>query len=393
MPKPRPPSWCKYCHVYLSGTFGYTNHVMQHHVAIDSTNNKFMQCKLCSYGCSRPDALLTHMKTHFQHKTSVRKCAQCDQTFNNLQQHTQHINEVHPTPATLPCNTCDKFFRTKAGLNAHQKTHRTAKLACPHCDKLFRETSHLEKHIRIHRGEEPYKCPLCPHWANTRQELARHHKSHHTTEGIQRHKREEQRVETALIKHGFTKFNSTDGTLPPPMSFTREHTIDFTCVEIPAAQGEHRAFIDFVISLPKGGICFLEVDEHQHKRGYNADMSCDMKRMSRVEESRTLEHLQLHPDVSTLPRSIWLRYNPHNYKIDNQIAPPSTKTEREEQLCQYLIGVDTTAECKSSHMCIRYLRYDIINSIPFCTLHPEYHPAYKPLAKSILSTPSTPKTT
>jgi hypothetical protein len=226
---------------------------------------------------------------------------------------------------------------------------------------------------------------MCPHWSNSRSELTAHHESHHTERGIQQHKHAEHRVEKALIARGYTLFISSDGTLPPPRAFTREHTINFECIETPTRKGEHRAFIDFVIALPNGGLCFLEVDEHQHKHGYMSDKSCDMKRMSRVEESRTLEYLQHNDSLTNMPSTMWLRYNPHSYTIDNKKQRPTFKAN-EQRLCEYLDNVVISAECGDAHTCIRYLNYDTDDGVLLCITHPGYHPAFRALAAVIPST-------
>ena len=71
---------------------------------------------------------------------------------------------------------------------------------------------------------------------------------------------------------------------PPPGYFKREHRIDFECAE--ASADRKWCFIDFVISYDDGTLVFLEVDEHQHRFGYDgvdgAHLSCDSKRMANV---------------------------------------------------------------------------------------------------------------
>lgn len=313
------------------------------------------------------------------------RCRLCEETFNTRWTYNEHLRSVHPHPATLSCSLCTKMFHTRSTLRQHIIRHRERTFLCPHCTRSYHTQSDLDTHLRIHLHEQPFPCPICPHWANSRSELTAHHESHHTERGIQQHKHAEHRVEKALIARGYTLFISSDGTLPPPRAFTREHIINFECIETPVSKGEHRAFIDFVIALPNGGLCFLEVDEHQHKHGYMSDKSCDMKRMSRVEESRTLEYLQHNDSLTNMPRTMWLRYNPHSYTIDNKKQRPTFKAN-EQRLCEYLDNVVIGAECKNAHTCIRYLNYDTDDGVPLCITHPGYHPAFRKLAAVIPST-------
>ena len=67
--------------------------------------------------------------------------------------------------------------------------------------------------------------------------------------------------------------------------FKREYRIEFRCADVQSNAGSCR--IDFVIST-SGGLVFLEVDENQHQYGYDALVSCDMRRMSHVIETLTV---------------------------------------------------------------------------------------------------------
>lgn len=74
---------------------------------------------------------------------------------------------------------------------------------------------------------------------------------------------------------------------------------------------------------------FLEVDEKQHRFGYDALVSCDMKRMSHVMETLVVEL------GDTLPYVFWLRYNPDSWHVDAKLWRVQ-KAEREARLLRWL---------------------------------------------------------
>jgi hypothetical protein len=59
---------------------------------------------------------------------------------------------------------------------------------------------------------------------------------------------------------------------------------------------------------------FVEVDEEQHK-GYSKEKNCELVRMHQIYESTGLIPVD----------TIFLRFNPHNYRVDGKIQKPSMK--------------------------------------------------------------------
>jgi hypothetical protein len=147
---------------------------------------------------------------------------------------------------------------------------------------------------------------------------------------VARKKVAEERVRTRLLKEGWKEHFGD--TLPPVRTFRREMFIDFTCVD--SYSNSKYCRIDFVISTP-GGLVFLEVDENQHRFGYHAELSCDMKRMNKVMTSLTLEYGDARPHV------YWLRYNPDTWHVDEE-TQRVLKDEREDRLMAHLAKVDLT---------------------------------------------------
>ena len=162
--------------------------------------------------------------------------------------------------------------------------------------------------MRVHDLETPFKCDEEGCGAEFAQSghLYTHKISCHTEEGIQKQKKQEERVARALTKAG--------------IDFKREHHIEFTC------WGDTWARADFVIII-NGGVVIVEVDEEQH---LTYPTGCDVARMSKIHTAFALSG-------NTLPLGI-IRYNPDDFKVDDKKINKRVcgKEHREAELVQVI---------------------------------------------------------
>ena len=220
----------------------------------------------------------------------------------------------------------------------------------------------------------------CTHKCKHRSDLMRHMRKRHNAEYNARMKKQEERVRLALVASGLQQYYFSD-SMPPIGFFKREKYIDFKCADIQSDKGF--AKIDFVIALQGGGYVFLEVDEKQHKRGYDASISCDMKRMSHVMESIATEMMKTTGTGGgdlEIPPIYWLRYNPDAWYVndDRQYVP---KVTREARLVKWLADFRAETDMKGAKMRVGYAYYD---SDENGELHVLQNDAYSPVIREVV---------
>ena len=67
---------------------------------------------------------------------------------------------LHSNDRPYHCKTCNKHFKTSAGLGKHNRVlHNGVKpFVCSHCNKSFRLVTQLDDHMRIHLTQEEISC-------------------------------------------------------------------------------------------------------------------------------------------------------------------------------------------------------------------------------------------
>jgi hypothetical protein len=182
----------------------------------------------------------------------------------------------------------------------------------------------------------PAECPKCLIIFSSNS-IGPHRKCH--TAGYDlRKKRKEESLSKFLIKS--------------QVNFTREHHVDYRCIDNSAQNKFHR--IDFLIVM-NGILFFIEVDEFQHE-SYNS--SCETSRMTRIYESLILEG-------NTLP-IVFIRFNPDPYSVDDTAQSTSIRV-RHRLLLEFINNFTTI-----NPLSINYMFYNECDGIPVIIEDPDY---------------------
>ena len=278
------------------------------------------------------------------------KCPKCTGKFKRTASLTRHLADKHDVNVTWHhCDRCTDKFKHKANLTQHLADKHDVNVTWYHCDQCtdkFKQKATLTRHL-----------------------IALHYNVY-----CQRRKQQEEHVRVALLLRGWNEWSSGD-TLPPPGHFKREHQIDFTC----AGASEDRKWcrIDFVLAYDDGTFVFLEVDEHQHRFGYDGEdgarLSCDSKRMANVQSSITIEFVAVGADA---PPIYWLRYNPHTWHVNGTTITVG-RVEREKRLCDFLSQSPSRAG-------IGYAFYDYDEECGLDVLSAsEFHPLLRDMVENL----------
>lgn len=299
------------------------NNLLKQHKNIHSKEKPF-KCDQegCYFECKANSYLKRHKRNKHDIEAMIYECDQenCYYSTKDTQNLKSHKSNIHNIGVKWYC--CDQdscIFKCKSGggLKVHKMYIHNIGVNWVYCE-----------------------FPECTFKSKRKGDLKSHFKSLHTKEGAARQKKEENKIKLLLEKNDIT--------------FERETRIDFSCFD----SGKHWACIDFVL-YRKDYTVLLEVDENQHKYGYT--VSCDMKRMNHILTTIRCEG-------NTLP-VLFLRYNPHTFKI-NYKTQKITQKERQNCLLKFLNNYKPEREGLE----IKYFYYDQeeTNEKPIVTKTGEY---------------------
>lgn len=330
----------------------YSNVLKNHKASIHDIDVVWFECDHCDYKCKRSHHLDSHLSTKHDIKVEWFECKHCDyktKIKNNLDVHliAHNINVTW-----FLCEHCDYKTKRSHHLEAHLANIHDIGVIWYECDienceKKFKSKSSLASHkLFIHDiNVKWYYCDYeyCDYKAKKKTCIKKHFNSMHTKRGIQRQKKQEERISKILDKHDII--------------YEREVKIDFNCFN----SGKNYAYIDYVIQRPKH-IILLEIDENCHRYGYT--IGCDMKRMSHIITALKFQSINR--------KILFIRYNPDNYKVDEKTIKTPLRKEREIKLINIIKTYIPNKDLE-----IKYMYYDIFEGNLLLTYDNEYHQNFK----------------
>lgn len=367
------PYKCEYedCTDAFTTSGGLKQHLFMH------INIKQFECDYegCKFASTRAYALRIHKHTHTGDMPRPCKCdfQGCEYAATRPEHLIKHKAIVHLGEKTFKCDHigCTHASYSLWHFDVHKRTHTGEKpYKCEEegCDFAGPTQSSLVTHMLHHSGERPFICEECGYSTTTVSNLTSHKYKHiqdkphkctyggcsfaacipsllenhlhiHTPEYQANRKKEE----TKIMK----LFDANN------ISYKREHSITYKCI------GGTGARIDFVVII-NNVVLFIEVDEFQHS-AYG--IVCDIKRMNEVYASLLVEG-------NTLPL-VFIRYNPHSFKINGQTTKVTDKERHTSLLNTLNIVAEMEADLKP--LSVIYLFYDCdVNNCPTILSDPEY---------------------
>jgi KRAB domain-containing zinc finger protein len=346
------PYLCDYPNCNFKSTESYALTIHQRiHLNIKTYKCDYLNC---DYKCITSDRLKQHQKIHFDIKPYLCDYPDCDYKCKSSSSLTKH-KKIHGEKKIFcdfpGCNfKCHILQNLKIHKILHNLKEEDKKYVCnfDNCNAKFLRKANFLDHMNRHLNIRAYHCPYddCNHRSNTDNDLKTHIENWHTKEGMNRKKRQEQRLRTILQKK---------------YAIDEEIVLRYRngCVYDP---DKYYARIDFQIVGIINHCVIVECDEFAHK---SYELSCELSRMDQIHESviKGGETRQL----------IFIRYNPNGkfYHEDTEIK--MTRTEREEKLIKLLASIASGEITYTEPLNIIYMFYDTNeDNYPKITEDPDY---------------------
>ena len=305
----------------------YSGQAYERHPCMNPDNEDLHphKCKHCSYTCQYPAQLVIHERKH----TGERP---------------------------FQCPVCPYAAVSRGNLKLHMRRHekddeKRYPFQCEVCKLRLASKYSYRAHLCMHSGNRPFDCAICGTQYATMKDLRAHIIKGHAEGGIARRKKEESRLERGLKERGLRESKVSE-CCPPLHHYRREFRVDYRGCN--PDDGKQCSFVDFIVSV-KGGIVFLECDEHEH-----AFYICDQTRLLRIMEVLKLGGLEQNVQ--------WIRYNPHKFTVDGKKCSIRRKY-RVLYIANLLKTMDLTNE---QPLTVRYCYYSTEKGVPLVTKHDDY---------------------
>lgn len=169
------PYKCTQCDLRFHRKLLVKKHLKEAH----NTGDYSYKCSECDHGFF---SIITYTKHLNTHKSKVKTCAECNETFRNWTQLVKHRRVVHSSDKRFQCDCCGKTFSRKPNIKQHMKLHIAVEevFECHYenCSKFYNAKRNLMAHIRSKHEGKKLICSICSCIFSTKQKLEQHVTAH-----------------------------------------------------------------------------------------------------------------------------------------------------------------------------------------------------------------------
>ncbi|KAK9884929.1 hypothetical protein WA026_009166 [Henosepilachna vigintioctopunctata] len=142
----------------------------------EGLNEEIITCKFCNKIFKNKYVLIAHQKRHENKGKFI--CNECGKGFDSKGCLSRHVR-VHTGEKKFQCEECHRCFPSANNLRLHSRRHNGIKpYLCTQCGKSFSHPTGLSYHLRTHTRERPYTCEICGKSFLIQCHLDRHKKIH-----------------------------------------------------------------------------------------------------------------------------------------------------------------------------------------------------------------------
>lgn len=347
---------CTECNLQFKQKANLEKHVREKHASEEES--RIFKCTVenCKEAYKRKQHLESHLKAAHKDIINVEyfPCPECDLQCIDKTNLKRHVDEVHKNKKRFACDECDHIAKREGQLKIHKSNIHDVNVTWYECDMCppdavfkTKENGTLIKHrAYIHNiNAQKHCCELCCYESKQLGNLKSHLGKVHDIGEKQcqyclgnRYSLEKMydavlKTDVNICRQCHTKSTGYKTRIEKQVVQVLEKEIEFPMTKANQQVNGDACLKyrpDIMYSTP-GVIVYVEIDEHEHQYG-NGGYECDEKRMSELFDETSGQQV------------IWVRYNPHSYKVPSGYTIIKDEPKRRQVLVKTLREIFKTSD-------------------------------------------------